>query len=98
MKNHKASNKEQARQATVAFTDIGWEDYQHWQEASPRLAEKINELIDAIMADPFKGLGKPEPLRGNLTGLWSRRIDREHRLVYMVENDTVYVVACRYHY
>ena len=63
-----------------------------------RLLAWINDLIDACVANPFKGIGKPEPLKGNLTGLWSRRIDREHRLVYAVESDLIYIVACRYHY
>lgn len=98
MKNKKASNKEQAKQSAVAFTDIAWEDYQHWQKHDPLLAGKINQLIDACLADPFKGIGKPEPLKGHLTGLWSRRIDREHRLVYLMQQDTLYIVGCRYHY
>lgn len=98
MKNQKTSNKEHARKAAVAFTDIGWEDYQYWQKEDAKLSDKINDLIDACIADPFKGIGKPEPLKGNLTGLWSRRIDLKHRLIYAVADDTVYVVACRYHY
>ena len=98
MKKPKANNKEQARKAVVAFTDIGWEDYQHWQREDSKLSDKINDLIDACIADPFKGIGKPEPLKGNLSGLWSRRIDLEHRFVYAVADDMIYVVACRYHY
>ena len=98
MKNQKNQNKEQATQSAVAFTDNGWEDYQSMLKDVPKLVPKINELIDACIADPFKGIGKPEPLKGNLTGLWSRRIDREHRLVYAVQDDTIHVVACRYHY
>ena len=98
MKNRKASNREQATQSSVAFTDAGWEDYQHWQNEDAKQRTKINDLIDACLADPFTGIGKPESLKGNLTGLWSRRIDREHRLVYAVENGVIYVVACRYHY
>lgn len=98
MKNQKSSNKEQARQASVSFTDNGWEDYLFWQKEDAKQRLKINELIDACLNDPFKGIGKPEPLKGNLTGLWSRRIDREHRLVYAVDADGIYVVACRYHY
>lgn len=98
MKSKKSSNKEQAKQSAVAFTDIGWEDYLYWQKEDPLLAEKINQLIDSCLADPFKGIGKPEPLKGNLTGYWSRRIDREHRLVYAMLEDTLYIVACRYHY
>lgn len=98
MNNKKQSNKEQAKQSAVAFTDNGWEDYQHWQKEDPALAEKINDLIDSCLTDPFKGIGKPEPLKGNLTGYWSRRIDREHRLVYSMQGDTLYIVACRFHY
>lgn len=98
MKSKKAGNKEQAKQSAVAFTDIGWEDYQFWQKEDPLLAEKINQLIDACLTDPFQGIGKPEPLKGNLTGFWSRRINREHRLVYLMQSDTLYIVACRYHY
>jgi toxin YoeB len=98
MKNQKSSNKEQAKQAAVAFTDIGWEDYQYWQKEDAKQRAKINALIDACFAAPFTGIGKPEPLKGNLTGLWSRRIDREHRLVYAVEADIIHIVACRYHY
>ena len=98
MKNQKSSNKEQAKQAAVAFTDIGWEDYQYWQKEDAKQRAKINALIDACLAAPFTGIGKPEPLKGSLTGLWSRRIDREHRLVYAVEANVIHIVACRYHY
>ncbi|RFP11385.1 MULTISPECIES: Txe/YoeB family addiction module toxin [unclassified Duganella] len=98
MTNKKTSNKKQARQSVVAFTDSGWEDYLYMQKEEPKLAQRINELIDACLADPFKGIGKPEPLKGNLTGLWSRRIDLEHRLVYAVMDDTIHVVGCRFHY
>lgn len=98
MKNKKASNKENAKQASLAFTDVGWEDYQHWQKEDPARLAKINELIEACIADPFKGIGKPEPLKGNLTGYWSRRIDRQHRLVYAVLDDVLYILQCRYHY
>lgn len=98
MKNRKSSNKELAKQSSVAFTDTGWEDYQYWQKEDAKQRLKINDLIDACVADPFKGIGKPEPLKGTLTGLWSRRIDREHRLAYAVEADVIHIVACRYHY
>jgi len=98
MKSKKASNKEQAKLASIAFTDAGWEDYQHWQKEDPKQLAKINALIDACVADPFKGIGKPEPLKGSLTGYWSRRIDREHRLVYVVLDGVFYVLQCRYHY
>jgi toxin YoeB len=98
MKNPKAKNKEPASHPAVAFTDHGWEDYQSMLADAPKLVPKINDLIDACIADPFTGIGKPEPLKGNVTGLWSRRIDRQHRLVYAVIDDTIHVVACRYHY
>jgi toxin YoeB len=98
MKNKKVRNKEQAKLALVAFTEVGWEDYQHWQKEDPKQLAKINDLIDACIADPFNGIGKPEPLKGNLTGYWSRRIDRQHRLVYAVLEDVIYVLQCRYHY
>ena len=98
MKNQKSSNKQQAKEASVSFTDNGWEDYQYWQKEDAKQRLKINDLIDACLADPFKGIGKPEPLKGNLTGLWSRRIDRRHRLVYAVDADGIHVVACRYRY
>ncbi|WGG50362.1 Txe/YoeB family addiction module toxin [Rugamonas sp. DEMB1] len=98
MKNSKTKNKEQAKQSSVSFTEIAWEDYQYWQKEDPKLVERINDLIDECMSNPFKGTGKPEPLKGNLTGLWSRRIDREHRLLYVAEGGTIYIVGCRYHY
>ncbi len=98
MKSQKASNKEHARKIDVGFTELGWEDFQHWRESDPKIFEKLNVLIDACIAGPFKGIGKPEPLKGNLSGLWSRRIDREHRLVYRMEAGIVYVVQCRFHY
>lgn len=98
MKNQKLINKEQAKKTEIGFTENGWEDYQHWRNSDPKLFEKLNDLLDACMTDPFKGIGKPEPLKGNLTGLWSRRIDREHRLVYAMEAGTLYVIQCRYHY
>jgi toxin YoeB len=98
MKNKKAGNKEQAKTAAVSWTAHAWEDYLHWQKEDQSMLEKINYLIDECLRDPFTGTGKPEPLRGNLTGFWSRRIDREHRLVYLPEDKGIYVVACRFHY
>lgn len=86
----------------TAFTDHGWEDYVYWQENDHDTLEKINDLIKEIKRDSFKGKGKPEPLRGNLKGYWSRRITGEHRLVYRVEgkgNDqTLRIVQARFHY
>jgi len=70
---------------TVSFTSAGWEDYLFWQANDSTTLRKINELIRDTKRDPFRGIGKPEPLSGNLKGWWSRRIIREHRLVYKVE-------------
>lgn len=98
MKDKKAENKQQAKKAVLSWSDHTWEDYCSWQQADPKVVEKINELIDECLRDPFKGAGKPEPLRGDLTGFWSRRIDRQHRLVYLPSEGAIYVAACRYHY
>lgn len=82
----------------VLFADRAWEDYLYWQKVDRRKLGRIDELIRDIQRQPFKGLGKPEPLRFGFSGYWSRRIDREHRLVYKVEKDTVFIAQCRYHY
>ena len=75
-----------------------WEDYLYWQEVDRKTLKRVNQLIKEISRDPFNGIGKPEPLKGNLTGLWSRRIDGENRLVYMVGGTNVLIFACRGHY
>lgn len=82
----------------LKFADAAWEDYLYWQTADKKILKRINRLLRAIQRDPFDGIGKPEPLRGNWSGFWSRRIDSEHRLVYAVEEDDVLVAQCRYHY
>jgi toxin YoeB len=86
----------------LLFTPNGWADYQHWIEADRVMLVRLNELLRDIRRDPFKGLGKPEPLKGDLSGWWSRRITQEHRLVYRVvgkgEAQQIEVVACRQHY
>lgn len=82
----------------IVFTDHAWADYQYWQQTDRKLANRINGLIDASAREPFKGIGKPEPLRGNWSGAWSRRIDHVHRLVYEVRGDDLVVLMCRYHY
>lgn len=86
----------------TAFTDHAWQEYVYWQENDPETLEKINELIKEIKRDPFKGKGKPEPLKGNLAGYWSRRISGEHRLVYRVsgtgETQTITFIQARFHY
>lgn len=82
----------------IVFADRAWEDYLFRQQNNPKTLKRINELIKAIKRDPFKGIGDPEPLRFNWSGFWSRRIDREHRLVYAVEADAILIAQCRYHY
>jgi toxin YoeB len=83
---------------TITFTESSWEEYLYWQETDQSKVERIHLLIREIKRHPFQGLGKPEPLKGRLAGLWSRRIDAEHRLVYRVERGELVVLQCRYHY
>ena len=82
----------------VKFAPAAWEDYLYWQETDRKRLRRINQLVRAIQRQPFSGIGKPEPLRGSWSGFWSRRIDREHRLVYVVEGDELPIAQCRYHY
>lgn len=87
----------------VHFTDDGWTDYQHWLANDQAVLRKVNDLIEDSRRTPFRGLGKPEPLKGEFSGWWSRRVTGEHRLVYRVagkagEDQRIEVVACRYHY
>lgn len=84
------------------WTEEGWEDYLYWQQADPVLLRKINDLLRDAMRQPFRGLGKPEPLKGNLSGWWSRRITGDHRLVYRVAgsgpDQRLEIIQCQYHY
>ena len=96
--NKKVQNKKDAKKFAFAWTDIACEDYLYWQEENPKIVDEINRLLEECRRDPFRGTGKPEPLKGDLTGYWSRRITKEHRLVYLPEDNGIYVVACRYHY
>lgn len=80
------------------FEEHAWEDYLYWQKTDKNKLKRINELIKECSRTPFEGRGKPEPLKGDLSGFWSRRIDDEHRLVYSFENVTLTIIACRYHY
>jgi toxin YoeB len=86
----------------TAFSNPGWEDYVYWQAHDPETLEKINHLIKEITREPFKGTGKPEPLKGNLAGYWSRRITGEHRLVYRISgakpDQTLTIIQARFHY
>lgn len=74
------------------------EDFEFWAKNDLKMLKKISELFSAILKDPIKGIGKPEALKGNLKGFWSRRINEEHRIVYSISDDAVIVVACRSHY
>lgn len=84
----------------LAWTPQAWEDYLYWQKTDPKTVKRINALLRETLRTPFEGRGKPEPLRFDLAGCWSRRIDHEHRLVYKVDGaaGTVIVLQCRYHY
>jgi len=85
-------------QRQIAFTNAAWQDYVWWQTQDRKTLRRINLLVEATLREPFTGIGKPEPLRENLSGYWSRRIDESNRLVYAVEDDQIVVVGCRYHY
>jgi toxin YoeB len=80
------------------FTDEAWKDYVFWFENDKKQLKKINDLIKEIDRTPFEGIGKPEPLKYDMKGYWSRRIDHEHRLVYAVEKDAIIFIAFRFHY
>ena len=82
----------------VLFTPEAWEDYLWFQHNDKASLKRINLLIEAIQREPFEGLGKPEPLKHNLGGFWSRRITHEHRLVYSAQADEMQIIQCRYHY
>ncbi|GLK87228.1 Txe/YoeB family addiction module toxin [Pseudomonas turukhanskensis] len=95
----KQRNKTEARSGvSVAFTSEGWEDYCHWKDQDVDIFRSINALIGECLRTPFKGIGKPEPLKGDLSGFWSRRITREHRLIYFYEGGTLTILQCRFHY
>jgi len=76
----------------------GWEDYLYWQEHDRKALKRINEIIRDTLRTPFTGIGKPEPLKGNYAGWWSRRITQDHRLVYRVEPGVLVIMQCRFHY
>ena len=82
----------------IAFTSHAWEDYLHWFKQDKKTLKRINTLIKDIQREPFDGIGKPEPLKFELAGMWSRRIDNEHRLVYQIEGEQLVIFQCRYHY
>lgn len=82
----------------IIYTVNAAADFKHWQKTKPKFIERINMLLEDIKKQPFAGLGKPEPLKFNKSGYWSRRINHEHRLVYKVANNIIYIAQCRYHY
>jgi len=82
----------------IQWTSFGWEDYLYWQAMDKRILKRINALIQDIRRNPFDGLGKPEPLKHEKSGYWSRRIEQAHRILYKVSDGTLHIVQCRYHY
>ena len=82
----------------IFWDRAAWEDYQYWVTNDKKTLKKINRFIKECQRTPFSGTGKPEPLKENFSGFWSRRITGEHRLVYKVENNVLYIAQCRYHY
>ncbi len=82
----------------LAWTDDGWTGYLYWQGQDKKTLKRINKLIEETMRNPFEGIGKPEPLKENLAGFWSRRIDDSNRLVYAIDDAYLTIISCRYHY
>ena len=82
----------------LSWTDEAWNSYVYWQTQDKKTLKRINKLISDVKRSPFDGIGKPEPLKENLSGFWSRRIDDTHRLVYAVDDTAITVISCRYHY
>ena len=82
----------------LTWTHEAWSDYLYWQGQNKKTLKRIHKLIDATLREPFEGTGKPEPLKENLTGFWSRRIDDANRLVYAVNDEALTIISCRYHY
>ena len=82
----------------LIWSEKSWDEYCSWQSTDKKILKKINSLLKDIKREPFEGIGKPEPLKYELAGCWSRRISDEHRLVYMVDDTSISIVSCRYHY
>jgi len=82
----------------LSWTDEAWNSYVYWQTQDKKTLKRINKLITDVQHSPFEGIGKPEPLRENLAGFWSRRIDDVNRLVYAVDESAITIISCRYHY
>lgn len=82
----------------LSWSSNAWDDYLYWQQHDKKVLKRLNTLLKDIQRQPFSGLGDPEPLKHQWSGYWSRRIDREHRLVYKASKDEITVIQCRYHY
>ncbi len=85
-------------QRLLSWTDEAWGDYLYWQTQDRKTLKRINKLINDVKRSPFEGIGKPEPLKENLSGFWSRRIDDTNRLVYAVDDKAITIISCRYHF
>ncbi|GAD80200.1 Txe/YoeB family addiction module toxin [Vibrio ezurae] len=85
-------------QRLLSWTDDAWDDYLYWQTQDKKTLKRINKLINDVKRSPLEGIGKPEPLKENLSGFWSRRIDDTNRLVYAVDDQVITIISCRYHY
>ena len=82
----------------IVFHPNAWQDYLFWQSENKKIFKKINQLIKEIKRNPYEGIGKPEPLKFDLSGFWSRRIDQEHRIVYRIKRDELHILTCRHQY
>lgn len=98
MTNKKAKDQKLAKTFVIAWAKRGWEEFLFWQDHDPEIVKLINSLLEECRQHPFTGSGRPVRLTHDLIGLWSRRIRREHRLVYLAEADSVYIFSCRHHY
>jgi len=82
----------------LCFVDESWEDYLYWQKTNKKILARINKIIKDIVRSPYDGIGKPEPLKHKYRGFWSRRIDDEHRIIYRVNKEEIWIIKCRFHY
>lgn len=98
MSSKKSTQQKSSNDKSTTWTAHAWEDYLHWHASDPKTAESINRLVKGVLRDPFKGIGKPEPLKGDLAGFWSRRINMVDRFVYQFEDGQLTITQCRYHY
>ncbi len=87
-----------SNQRLLSWTDEAWDNYLYWQTQDKKILKRINKLINDVKRSAFDGIGKPEPLKENLSGFWSRRIDDTNRLVYAVDDQIITIISCRYHY